>query len=133
MLSTRACSPRGEINPTFRTLRTLADGLEVELSSLIRLHEERHEDRGELASRVIRAQAGSVRALQRDERRMGDQAPDHPRSGADIGLHWARRRSRKRRKPRRTGAFWRWAILGSNSPLLLCEAASSYPTGVCTP
>jgi len=36
---------RGEINPTFRTLRTLADGLEVELSSLIRLYEEREEDR----------------------------------------------------------------------------------------
>ena len=36
---------RGEINPTFRTLRTLADGLEVELSSLIRLYEERQADR----------------------------------------------------------------------------------------
>jgi transcriptional regulator with XRE-family HTH domain len=35
---------RGEINPTFRTLRTLADGLEVELSSLIRLYEERQEE-----------------------------------------------------------------------------------------
>jgi transcriptional regulator with XRE-family HTH domain len=34
---------RGEINPTFKTLRTLADGLEVELSSLIRLYEERQE------------------------------------------------------------------------------------------
>lgn len=39
---------RGEINPTFRTLRTLADGLDVELSSLIRLYEERHEDRHRL-------------------------------------------------------------------------------------
>jgi transcriptional regulator with XRE-family HTH domain len=28
---------RGEINPTFRTLRTLADGLDVDLSALIRL------------------------------------------------------------------------------------------------
>lgn len=36
---------RGEINPTFRTLRTLAEGLDVELSSLIRLYEEREEDR----------------------------------------------------------------------------------------
>ena len=36
---------RGEINPTFRTLRTLAEGLEVELSSLIRLSEEHEEDR----------------------------------------------------------------------------------------
>ncbi|MBS1871156.1 MAG: helix-turn-helix transcriptional regulator [Actinobacteria bacterium] len=36
---------RGEINPTFRTLRTLADGLDVELSSLIRLYEERAEER----------------------------------------------------------------------------------------
>jgi transcriptional regulator with XRE-family HTH domain len=36
---------RGEINPTFRTLRTLAAGLDVELSSLIRLYEEREEDR----------------------------------------------------------------------------------------
>ena len=36
---------RGEINPTFRTLRTLADGLDVELSSLIRLCEEREEER----------------------------------------------------------------------------------------
>lgn len=36
---------RGEINPTFRTLRTLAEGLDVELSSLIRLYEERQEDR----------------------------------------------------------------------------------------
>jgi transcriptional regulator with XRE-family HTH domain len=36
---------RGEINPTFKTLRTLADGLDVELSSLIRLYEEREEDR----------------------------------------------------------------------------------------
>lgn len=35
---------RGEINPTFRTMRTLAAGLDVELSSLIRLYEERHED-----------------------------------------------------------------------------------------
>jgi transcriptional regulator with XRE-family HTH domain len=35
---------RGEINPTFKTLRALASGLEVELSSLIRLYEERHED-----------------------------------------------------------------------------------------
>jgi transcriptional regulator with XRE-family HTH domain len=35
---------RGEINPTFRTLRTLAGGLDVELSSLIRLCEEREED-----------------------------------------------------------------------------------------
>lgn len=35
---------RGEINPTFRTLRTLADGLDVELSSLIRLYEEREEE-----------------------------------------------------------------------------------------
>ena len=32
---------RGEINPTFSTLLTLADGLDVELSSLIRLYEER--------------------------------------------------------------------------------------------
>jgi transcriptional regulator with XRE-family HTH domain len=30
---------RGEINPTFRTLMTLADGLEVQLSSLVRLYE----------------------------------------------------------------------------------------------
>jgi transcriptional regulator with XRE-family HTH domain len=36
---------RGEINPTFKTLRTLADGLDVELSSLIRLYEERHAER----------------------------------------------------------------------------------------
>jgi transcriptional regulator with XRE-family HTH domain len=36
---------RGEINPTFKTLRTLAGGLDVELSSLIRLYEERQEDR----------------------------------------------------------------------------------------
>lgn len=36
---------RGEINPTFKTLVTLAHGLEVELSSLIRLYEERREDR----------------------------------------------------------------------------------------
>ena len=36
---------RGEINPTFRTLRTLADGLDVDLSSLIRLYEEREEER----------------------------------------------------------------------------------------
>jgi transcriptional regulator with XRE-family HTH domain len=35
---------RGEINPTFKTLRTLAAGLDVELSSLIRLYEERQED-----------------------------------------------------------------------------------------
>jgi transcriptional regulator with XRE-family HTH domain len=35
---------RGEINPTFRTLRTLADGLDVELSSLIRLCEEREQN-----------------------------------------------------------------------------------------
>jgi transcriptional regulator with XRE-family HTH domain len=35
---------RGEINPTFKTLRTLAEGLDVELSSLIRLYEEREED-----------------------------------------------------------------------------------------
>ncbi|HZV75355.1 MAG TPA: helix-turn-helix transcriptional regulator [Conexibacter sp.] len=35
---------RGEINPTFKTLMTLADGLDVELSSLIRLCEERQED-----------------------------------------------------------------------------------------
>jgi transcriptional regulator with XRE-family HTH domain len=34
---------RGEINPTFRTLMTLADGLDVELSSLIRLYEQRRE------------------------------------------------------------------------------------------
>ncbi len=39
---------RGEINPTFRTLRTLADGLDVELSSLIRLCEERDEERAAL-------------------------------------------------------------------------------------
>ena len=36
---------RGEINPTFKTLRALADGLDVELSSLIRLYEERQEER----------------------------------------------------------------------------------------
>jgi len=30
---------RGEINPTFRTLMTLADGLEIRLSSLVRLYE----------------------------------------------------------------------------------------------
>lgn len=36
---------RGEINPTFKTLRALAVGLDVELSSLIRLYEERQEDR----------------------------------------------------------------------------------------
>jgi transcriptional regulator with XRE-family HTH domain len=36
---------RGEINPTFKTMRTLADGLDVELSSLIRLYEERQEER----------------------------------------------------------------------------------------
>jgi transcriptional regulator with XRE-family HTH domain len=35
---------RGEINPTFKTLRTLARGLDVELSSLIRLYEERQEE-----------------------------------------------------------------------------------------
>ena len=35
---------RGEINPTFKTLRALADGLDVELSSLIRLYEEREEE-----------------------------------------------------------------------------------------
>jgi transcriptional regulator with XRE-family HTH domain len=35
---------RGEVNPTFKTLRTLADGLDVELSSLIRLYEEREEE-----------------------------------------------------------------------------------------
>jgi len=35
---------RGEVNPTFKTLLTLADGLDVELSALIRLAEERHED-----------------------------------------------------------------------------------------
>ena len=35
---------RGEINPTFKTLVTLAGGLDVELSSLIRLYEERGED-----------------------------------------------------------------------------------------
>ena len=39
---------RGEINPTFKTLRALAAGLEVELSSLIRLYEERQEDRERL-------------------------------------------------------------------------------------
>jgi transcriptional regulator with XRE-family HTH domain len=43
---------RGEINPTFRTLRTLADGLDVELSSLIRLYEEREEDRACGANRT---------------------------------------------------------------------------------
>jgi transcriptional regulator with XRE-family HTH domain len=40
---------RGEINPTFRTLMTLAHGLDVELSSLIGLYERRleeHPDRG---------------------------------------------------------------------------------------
>jgi transcriptional regulator with XRE-family HTH domain len=36
---------RGEINPTFRVLLKLAGGLHVELSSLIRLFEERHEFR----------------------------------------------------------------------------------------
>jgi transcriptional regulator with XRE-family HTH domain len=36
---------RGEINPTFKTLRALAVGLDVELSSLIRLYEEREEER----------------------------------------------------------------------------------------
>jgi transcriptional regulator with XRE-family HTH domain len=36
---------RGEINPTFKTLRALAGGLDVELSSLIRLYEEREEER----------------------------------------------------------------------------------------
>jgi transcriptional regulator with XRE-family HTH domain len=41
---------RGEINPTFRTLRTLADGLDVELSALIRLYEERHEEREDQAA-----------------------------------------------------------------------------------
>jgi transcriptional regulator with XRE-family HTH domain len=35
---------RGEINPTFRTLLSLAGGLDVELSSLIRLCEEREAD-----------------------------------------------------------------------------------------
>jgi len=35
---------RGEINPTFRTMLILADGLDVDLSALIRLYEERHED-----------------------------------------------------------------------------------------
>ena len=39
---------RGEINPTFRTLRTLADGLDVELSSLIRLYEERERGPGRM-------------------------------------------------------------------------------------
>jgi transcriptional regulator with XRE-family HTH domain len=34
---------RGEINPTFKTLLALSDGLQVELSSLIRLYEERHD------------------------------------------------------------------------------------------
>jgi len=34
---------RGEINPTFKTMRALSDGLQVELSSLIRLYEEREE------------------------------------------------------------------------------------------
>jgi len=43
---------RGEINPTFKTLRTLAGGLDVELSSLIRLYEEREEDRSCRSSRV---------------------------------------------------------------------------------
>jgi transcriptional regulator with XRE-family HTH domain len=33
---------RGEINPTFRTLMTLANGLGVRLSTLLRLCEQRH-------------------------------------------------------------------------------------------
>jgi len=33
---------RGEINPTFRTLMTLARGLDVHLSTLLRLCEQRH-------------------------------------------------------------------------------------------
>jgi transcriptional regulator with XRE-family HTH domain len=43
---------RGEINPTFKTLRALAAGLDVELSSLIRLYEEREEDRSCGAQRM---------------------------------------------------------------------------------
>jgi transcriptional regulator with XRE-family HTH domain len=43
---------RGEINPTFKTLRALAAGLDVELSSLVRLYEERDEDRACGAHRV---------------------------------------------------------------------------------
>jgi transcriptional regulator with XRE-family HTH domain len=33
---------RGEINPTFRTLMTLAHGLDVQLSIVVRLCEQRH-------------------------------------------------------------------------------------------
>jgi len=36
---------RGEINPTLKTLRAVAAGLDVELSSLVRLYEEREEER----------------------------------------------------------------------------------------
>lgn len=35
---------RGEINPTFSTLRAVAAGLDVDLSALIRLYEEREEE-----------------------------------------------------------------------------------------
>jgi transcriptional regulator with XRE-family HTH domain len=55
---------RGEINPTFKTLRALADGLDVELSSLIRLYEEREEERAHPAARVHDARRGG-RALLR--------------------------------------------------------------------
>jgi transcriptional regulator with XRE-family HTH domain len=41
---------RGEINPTFKTLLTLARGLDVELSALIRLCEERQEDRAKVVA-----------------------------------------------------------------------------------
>jgi len=48
---------RGEVNPTFRTLRTIAAGLDVELSSLIRLCEEREED---LAAELDAVAEGAV-------------------------------------------------------------------------
>jgi transcriptional regulator with XRE-family HTH domain len=48
---------RGEINPTLKTLLALADGLDVELSSLIRLYEERQEDPEPLLTRHLRHQA----------------------------------------------------------------------------
>jgi transcriptional regulator with XRE-family HTH domain len=58
---------RGELNPTFRTLRALANGLDVELSSLIRLYEERDEDariprtlRRSLASSALHAGRGQL-------------------------------------------------------------------------
>ncbi len=45
---------RGEINPTFKTLLAIADGLDVELSSLIRLYEERHDDQDTITPVQVR-------------------------------------------------------------------------------